>query len=48
MHNVYKNIDECNPDIKNKLFKFFDNIIADMNSNKRYYTELSTWFYYET
>ena len=48
MHNVYKNIEECNPDIKNKLFIFFDNMIADMISSKRYYTKLSTFFYYES
>ena len=30
MHNVYKNIDEYNPDPKNKILTVFDDMIADM------------------
>ena len=30
MHDVYKNIDECNPDKENKISIVFDDMIADM------------------
>ena len=33
MHNVYKNIDGCNPDKDNKNLIVFDDIIADMINN---------------
>ena len=35
MHNVYKNIDEYNPDKENKIFIVFDDMIADMIHNKK-------------
>ena len=35
MHNVYKNIDEYNPDKKNKILIVFDDMIADMIHNKK-------------
>ena len=35
MHNVYKNIDEYNPDKENKILIVFDGIIADMTHNKK-------------
>ena len=35
MHDVYKNIDECNPDKENKILIVFDDMIADMINNKK-------------
>ena len=35
MHNIYKNIDECNPDKDNKNLIFFDDMIADMINNTK-------------
>ena len=35
MHDVYKNIDECNPYKENKILIVFDDIIADMIHNKK-------------
>ena len=35
MHNVYKNIDEYNPDKENKISIVFDDMIADMIHNKK-------------
>ena len=35
MHDVYKNIDECNPNKVNKNFIVFDDMIADMINNKK-------------
>ena len=35
MHDVYKNIDEYNPDKENKTLIVFDDIIADMIHNKK-------------
>ena len=34
MHDVYKNIDDCNPDKENKILIVFDDTIADMIHNK--------------
>ena len=34
MHDVYKNIDEYNPDKENKILIAFDDMIADMIHNK--------------
>ena len=34
MHNVYKNINYCNPDKENKILIVFDDMIADMINNK--------------
>ena len=36
MHNVYKNIDEYNPDKENKILIVFDDMIADMIHNKKW------------
>ena len=33
MHNVYKNIDDYNPDRESKILIVFDDIIADMINN---------------
>ena len=35
MHNVYKNIDNYNPDKENKILIVFDDMIADMINNKK-------------
>ena len=35
MHNVYKNIDDCNPDKENKTLIVFDDMIADMIHSKK-------------
>ena len=35
MHNVYKNIDDYNPDKENKILIDFDDMIADMIHNKK-------------
>ena len=35
MHDVYKNIDEYNPDKENKILIVFDDIIADTIHNKK-------------
>ena len=35
MHDVYKNIDECNKDKERKMLIVFDDMIADMINNKK-------------
>ena len=35
MHNVYKNIDNYNPNKENKILIDFDDMIADMINNKK-------------
>ena len=35
MHDVYKNIDEYNPNKENKILMVFDDMIADMIHNKK-------------
>ena len=35
MHNVYKNIDNYNPDKENKVLIVFDDMIADIINNKK-------------
>ena len=35
MHDVYKNINDYNPDKENKILTVFDDIIADMINNKK-------------
>ena len=34
MHDVYKNINDYNPDKENKILKVFDDMIADMINDK--------------
>ena len=34
MNDIYKNIEECNPNKKHKILMFFDDIISDMLSNR--------------
>ena len=35
MHDVYKNIDDYNPDKENKILMVFNDMIADMTHNKK-------------
>ena len=35
MDDIYKNIEECNPNKKHKILIAFDDMIADMCSNKK-------------
>ena len=35
MHDIYKNIDECNPDKENKILIVFDDMIANTFYNKK-------------
>ena len=35
MHDVYKNIDDCNPDKQSKILIVFDDMTADMIPNKK-------------
>ena len=35
MDDIYKNIEEYNPNKKRKIFIVFDNMIADMLDNKK-------------
>ena len=35
MHDVYKNIDDYDPDKENKILIVFDEMIADMGHNKK-------------
>ena len=35
MDDIYKNNEECNPNKKRKLLIIFDDMIADMLSNKK-------------
>ena len=34
MDDIYKNIEECNPNKKQKILIVFDDMIADMRNNK--------------
>ena len=43
MHDVYKNIDDYNPDKENKIVIVFDDMIADMIHNKKLYSILTEW-----
>ena len=35
MHDVYKNVDEYNPDKEKKILILFDDMIADITKNKK-------------
>ena len=35
LNDIYKNIEECNPNKKRKILIVFDDMIADMPSNKK-------------
>ena len=44
MHDVYKNIDDYNPDKENKILIVFDDMIADMINNKKLNPIVIEWF----
>ena len=44
MDDIYKNIEEYNPNKKRKIFIVFDDIIADMLSNKKRNPTLTEFF----
>ena len=44
MHDVYKNIDEYNPDKENKILIAFDDMIADMIHNKKLNSIVTEFF----
>ena len=44
MDNIHKNIEEDNPNMKRKILFDFDNIIADMLSNKKLYKKATELF----
>ena len=44
MHDVYKNIDEYNPDKENRILIVFDDIIADMIHNNKLNSIISELF----
>ena len=44
MDDTYKNIEEYNPNIKRKILIVFDNMIADMLSNKKYNPSVTKLF----
>ena len=43
VHDVYKNIDEYNPDKENKVLIVFDDMIADMIHNKKQIQQLQNY-----
>ena len=47
MDDIYKNIEECNPNEKRKILIVFDNMIADMLSNKKLDTIITGLFIIE-
>ena len=44
MRDVYKNINDYNPDPENTILIVFHNMIADMVHNKKLYSTLTEWF----
>ena len=44
MDNIHKNIEEDNPNMKRKILFDFDDIIADMLSNKKLYKKATELF----
>ena len=44
MHDVYKNIDDYNPNKENKILLVFDDMIADMIHNKRLNSKVTELF----
>ena len=44
MHDVYKNIDNYNPDKENKILIVFDDMIADMINNKKLHSIVTEVF----
>ena len=46
MRDVYKNIDEYNPDLENKALTVFDDMIADMIHNRKLDSIVTACFYH--
>ena len=44
IQDVYKNIDKCNTDKERKILIVFDDMIADMISNKKINSVVTEWF----
>ena len=44
MHDVYKNINYCNPDKERKILIVFDDMIADMIQNKKLNSIMTEFF----
>ena len=44
LRDVYKNINDYNPDPENTILIVFHNMIADMVHNKKLYSTLTEWF----
>ena len=44
MDDIYENIEECNPNIKRRLLILFDNMIADIFSNKKVHSKVTELF----
>ena len=44
MRDVYKNIDEYNPDKENKILIVFDDMIADIINNKKLQSTVTELF----
>ena len=45
MHDVYKNIDDCNPYKENKILIVFDDMIADIIHNKKLNSKVTELFF---
>ena len=48
MDDIYKNITECNRNKKRKILIVFDDMIADMLSNKKLELLLNSFYNFET
>ena len=44
MDDIYENIEEYNPNIKRRLLILFDNMIADIFSNKKVHSKVTELF----
>ena len=44
MDDIYENIEEYNPNIKRRLLILFDNMIADIFSNKKVHSNVTELF----
>ena len=44
MDDIYENIEDYNPNIKRRLLILFDNMIADIFSNKKVHSKVTELF----
>ena len=44
MDDIYENIEEYNPNVKRRLLILFDNMIADIFSNKKVHSKVTELF----